>query len=758
MSVQANRLTMQDKPVGLREEIDSESSVRVNVTPRIGTVANLLDRGLRVKKNDTEGYSMSFIVPDIRCATCALTIERSLGKLEGIQDVNTNLVDKRVQIQFTREDLANDIIGLVHALGYAVKPEESGELESVLKDERNSLLTRLGVAGIGMMQVMMFAIATYVAGPEGMDEAYAALFRWASLALATPVALYSASVFHQGAYRDLTHGSLGMDVPVSLAILAAYFLSLTNTLTSQPEVYFDSVCMFTFFLLVGRYIESGSRISFQQSRELAEHLVPELSRTNVEPETFSETEQLAVGTKVYVFPGEPIPIDGVVISGRSSADESSFTGEVNAIPKREGDRVLAGAINLDGSIVVESLVQNRDFVINKISTLYRESTRYKPPFSILADKIARHFVAVILLLSLVSGAYWYLAGASNWFVVALTVLVVSCPCALSLATPIAYTIATTSLRKQGVVVSHGGFLERLATITAVAFDKTGTLTAGKLELIGTELLADLTLEQVRNIAASLEKSSCHPLARAFGVGNCEVTSAEIFPGEGVRGKIEGVEYRLGSHSFASGGKCQNPDPDGTWVLLASDKPLAWFRFEDSPRPEAGRVIKGVSELSCKTSLLTGDQSSSGLMLSRELDLDEVHVGLSPEDKVKVVSAMQASGDRVLMVGDGINDTAAMGIADVSIAVSPVDVFVQTAADATLLTTNLTALIMAIRYSKKVKAIIAQNISWALGYNMCVIPLAVFGVLEPWMAALGMSLSSVVVVLNSNRLIRVQSWK
>ncbi len=707
-----------------------------------------------VSKAGPGRFALSVIIPDIRCAACTWLIEKALMQQPGMLRVRTNLSEKRVYLEFSNEDSIADLIGLIESLGYAVRPDVKDEMEIMLRQERKSLLSRLGVAGIGMMQVMMYALATYIAGPHGMDVAYETLFRWASLALAIPVTFYSASIFHGGAYRDLRRGSLGMDVPVSLAILAAFFLSLLNTMSHGEEVYFDTVCMFTFFLLLGRYIELGSRSQFQRSRDLTAHLVPDLARTGIEPEVFQPTRDLDAGSRFYVRPGEAIPADGVVISGCTSVDESAFTGEVMPVLKKSGSRVLAGSTNLDGELLVETTVLFADFVVNRISNLYRQATLYKPPFSILADKIARRFVVAVLLLAAGSGLFWFLQGSAAWMLVPLTVLVVSCPCALSLATPVAYTIAATTLRKQGIVVSNGAFLERLAAVNSVAFDKTGTLTEGDLQIAETRILTGKTESEVLLIAASLEKTSKHPIASAFGAGDLRVERCEIVPGKGVSGIIDGIEYRIGEAMYALGREIANPDAMGMWVLLASDQPLAWFRVEDKLREEARETIEGLRVLGFKASLLTGDRSAQGIILGKELGINDVRTGLSPEDKVKVLVEKQQRGERVLMVGDGINDTGAMGVADVSVAVSPVDVFVQSSADATLLSNNLLSLIVAVKYARRVRRIISQNVSWAVIYNLCVIPLAVTGFIEPWMAALGMSLSSVLVILNSNRLIRV----
>jgi P-type Cu2+ transporter len=705
------------------------------------------------QKAGSKNFEMSLIVPDIRCAACTVLIENALSQRSEIQSIDINLSQKKVHVEFDAEEYAGEIVQLIRSLGYKVQPDRTGQLEKALSQERKSLLSKLGVAGIGMAQVMMFALATYIAGPEGMEEAYTALFRWASLGIAIPVAFYSASVFHQGAYRDLSNGSLGMDVPVSLAILSAFFLSLTNTLVGGGEVYFDTVCMFTFFLLVGRYVESGSRSKFQASQNLSEHLVPDDARVEINPEIFVPTEEIAPGSRIYVLPGETFPVDGLVVSGISSVDESAFTGEVIPVVKEPGFRVLAGSRNHDGHLEIETTTPFSEFVINKISELYQQSMLYKPPFAILADNIARYFVAAVLLLSACSGLYWYLQGSETWVLVSLTVLVVSCPCALSLATPVAYTVAATTLRKHGIVLNNGRFLERLAGTTLIAFDKTGTLTEGNLTLKETILMGPQSAAEVMDIAASLEKVSRHPIAEAFGKGSSKVLEREVVPGAGVKGIIDGIPYRLGEASFALE-NATVPDSSGMWVLLAHHEPLAWFRFEDKPRTEARETISDLDAMGYKMCLLTGDRSSEGQRLAETLGISDVKKGLSPEGKVNEVSVKQKLGEQILMVGDGINDTAAMGISDVSIAFSPVDIFVQSSADATLLSNNLGSITLAIKFARKARRIITQNIVWAVAYNICVIPIAVSGIIEPWMAALGMSLSSVFVVLNANRLMRV----
>lgn len=702
------------------------------------------------------GWRLSVIVPDIRCAACTWLIENGLNQLDGVTGCKVNLSDRRVMVDFDRLE-AGQIIEFIERLGYTVLPDRSAEIQASIVGQRKALLARLGVAGIGMMQVMMFSLAGYIAGDQGIEPAYETLMRWASLAIATPIAFYSASPFHEGAWRDIRHRSPGMDVPVSLAILVAWSLSVFNTLGGTGEVYFDSVCMFAFFLLIGRYVELRSRQRYQESQNLSDSLLPSSVRLCGESEDrFVAVEQVSPGDKVRVLPGERIPVDGLVVHGTTSTNEAPFTGEAAPVNKRPGAMVLAGSENLDGEIEIETQANYRDFVITRISELFRESAAYKPKFSLLADRIARHFVAVILILATATATYWFFAGAGNWMAIGLTVLVVSCPCALSLATPVAYTVATSAMRNLGVVISQGAFLERLAQINRVVFDKTGTLTLGRFRVDRLEPLAEAPNHMApMEIATALERGSKHPVARAFDrMTPLQATDLEVAPGQGVQGVIEGRRFRLGSPDFAWNGEVSPPTEPGTWILLAGDKPLAWICLKDEDRQEAPRVMAWLRDHGFPVAIMTGDSSGDGARLADAMHIDEVFSGMTPGDKAGQVQQYQSLGDHVLVIGDGINDTAAMGAANASIAVTPVDVFVQSAADATMVNGNLEVLPKTMMFARKTRRIIRQNVIWAITYNLCAIPFAMAGLLLPWMAALGMSLSSLLVVLNANRLFKV----
>lgn len=750
---------------------------------------------------------LSMRVPDIRCAACSLHIERHLGQLPQVLSVATNLADKRVVVEFVSSDGANrnqsggvqlpsddqckavpgdEFIALVEAveqLGFTPVPDRLNLAQAAITQERKSMLGRLGVAGIGMMQVMMFAFTGYLAGAGGIEPAYEGLMRWSALLIATPIALYSAQPFYSGAWRDLRHGQLGMDVPIAMAILAAYGLSAVNTLLHQDAVYFDSVTMFTFLLLLGRYIELGSRQKYQLSQNLNDHLLPATVQVEPAEAKGSTTEGRAtygadgqgimvalntipVGARVRVSAESVIPVDGIVLAGTSSVSEAAFTGESLSLVKLPGMPVLAGSQNLDAELLVECTAVYDDFVLSRISALYRQSSLYKPSFAVIADRIARYFVGFILLVTLGSAVYWLQAGSSEWFSIALSVLVVSCPCALSLATPVAYTVAISALRQAGVVVRHGALLERLAEADEMILDKTGTLTTGTMTLVQTHLLADgsinesireLSADGARAIAAALERGSRHPIARAFQIeSDVSASDIKINPGEGVSGMIDGQRYWLGRGDYAGGEGLCPPSDAGIWVLLGGVRPLAWFQLNDQPRPEAKAVVQRLRQAGLKLSILTGDASNEARRLGEMLAIKEIYASMKPDAKVGVVQKRQDQGARVVMVGDGINDAAAMAAAHASVAVSPVDVIVQEAADATLLNSNLMSLPVLVEFSRKVRGIIRQNISWALIYNGTVIPLAAGGWLHPWMAALGMSISSLLVVLNANRLRTVRS--
>ncbi len=729
--------------------------------------------------------ALRLLIPDLRCAACVWLLEQVLSRQPGIEQVQVSFASRRLRVEFDPDQgmSVTAIAQLVQRLGYQPEPDLPDTGRQSFASHQRNMLIRLGVAGIGMMPVMMFALPAYLAAgiaPAGIvstalvstgsaaavDPLSAALLRWASLALSTPVVLYSAWPFHRGAWYALRHRSLSMDLPVSIAILAAFLLSIVNTLNQASEVYFDTACMFTFFLLLGRYVELQSRRHFQESQDLLSKLLPlTVRRVNTSNEETVPLREVDVGDLLRVLPGETIPADGVVVRGSSSVSDSAFTGEPLPSVRHPGARVLAGATNHDGELVIRAGTSPKDFVLAQINRLFEQASHYRPHWSRLADRAASWFIASVLVLAAAAGIFWELRGADNALIIALTVLVVACPCALSLATPVASTVATTTLRRRGVVIRNGAFLERAAATTAVVFDKTGTLTEAQLHIDRIVPLHDVDAPGCLAIATALERHSHHPIARAFIGDTALIANAVVtVPGQGVKGEIAGVHYRLGVAAFAWPALPPPAQDDGLWVLLAADTPLAWFRLQDVLRDDAAKTVAALREQGIITAIFSGDSSPAGQRLAESLGVDQTRTGLTPEQKIAAVRSLTAEtpkqeiatrGQRVMMIGDGVNDAGAMAAADTSIAISPRDVLVQNSADATLLNPNLSLIPEVLRFARRTRRIIRQNIGWSLAYNLSVIPVALLGLLPPWLAALGMSLSSLLVVLNAWRLRRME---
>lgn len=720
---------------------------------------------------DDGKWELRLLIPDIRCVACVWLLEQVLAKQPGIVDVSVHFAKRRLRVVFTQAITSGQIAELVQRLGYTALADKPDLARQNLESQRRSLLMRLGVAGIGMMPVMMFALASYFAGPataqnpaSGMDPVYETLLRWGALALSIPVVFYSAMPFHRGAWLALRQRSLSMDLPVSIAILAAWSLSVYNTLRFGSTVYFDTACMFAFFLLLGRYIELLSRQRFHDNEDSLLRLLPATvtrvlgqanSLESIDKRECVAFEQIRETDLLVVQAQEAIPADGIVIDGTSSVSDTAFTGEPLPSLRCAGARVLAGSMNHDSALLIRASGNPQQFLIAQIGRLFEQASAYRPRWSLFADRAAAWFIALVLGLSASAGAYWYSVSSPEYIVIALTVLVVACPCALSLATPVASTVATTALRKRGLLIRNGAFLERLANTSAVVFDKTGTLTEAQLTLNKVQTLGEISDTQAIHIATALERSSTHPIAHAFRADTDLLAERVQISSAGVQGEIAGTQYRLGKPEFALPTNPDLPPPnqDGLWLLLASTQPLAWLQLQDTVRSDAQQLIETLKRAGLKTAIFTGDASLAGKRLAQSLQVDLLRTGMSPEDKIEAIREL-AQTQTVLMIGDGVNDAGAMAAASSSIAIAPRDVLVQQSADATLLTPTLDALPATLEFAKRCRRIIRQNVVWSLLYNFTAIPFALAGLLPPWLAAIGMSLSSVLVVLNASRLRKV----
>ena len=654
----------------------------------------------------------------------------------------------------------------IHQLGYQAHPFSATQAEQQRLQESKTAFRRLVVAGFATMQVMMLAVPLYVGELRGILEQYEIFLRGASMLFATVVVLYSARPFFSAAIRDLKTRHLTMDVPVSIAILLAYFSSVWSTVNQGPEIYFDSVCMFTFFLLTGRFFEMRARHRMTQAGNNLLDLMPSAAtKSTPDGDIVIPTSDIQVGDLLIIRPGQQIPADGIVEKGSSAVDEAALTGEYLPINKTAGDTLIGGTHNVESQLLMKVTATGADAELNTIMRLMDRAQQEKPAIAIFADKVASRFVAAVLIIASSIALVWTFIDPSQAFWITLSVLVVTCPCALSLATPTALTAATASLREHGFLISKGHVLEGLNQIDRIVFDKTGTLTRGELTLEQSlPLSADVAMTEYEalKIAATLEQYSNHPIARAFNSTHLfDTDNIEQVTAKGVEGRLlnadgsPGVTYRIGRADFAFPNADLLPPivDDRQWLLMADEtQPLYWFALSDSLRQGAVPMVQQLKDWGIKVSILTGDPSSQVEAVASALAIDDVHKGLSPEEKLNFASNWQQHGERLMMVGDGINDVPTLARADIAVAIGQASDLTQTNADAVITNNSLTTILHALSKGKKANRIIRQNIYWALLYNILALPLAAMGFIPPWAAAIGMSLSSLIVVGNALRLL------
>ncbi len=710
----------------------------------------------------------SLILEGIVCAACVWLNERHVKQLPGVIDFRVNYSTHRASLKWDNEQIKlSDVLKAITDIGYQAHPFDPGRLESLQKKERSTALRRIAVSGLGMMQVMMISLALYMGEYSDMSEGMQQLLRWASFIVATPVVFYASKVFFTSAWRDLRRKQAGMDVPVSLAIGTAYVASVWATLSHSGEVYFDSVTMFTFFLLGGRFLEMNAR---HKAGQVAEELVRLLPATAVRlknggQETVSVGE-LELGDQVLIRPGETVPADGEVVEGQSSVNESLLTGESLPLAKATGDELIGGTLNIESPLTMQVNKLGDSTVLASIVRLLDRAQTEKPHIAHLADRIASWFVLFILLLSAAVFTFWYLREPGEAFWIMLSVLVVTCPCALSLATPTALTAATGLLTSKGVLTTRGHALETLAKVDHLIFDKTGTLSFGHLHAGQIHLLGDKAETECLQLAAGLEAATEHPVGKAIAMlsdGKVIVTDLLAESGRGVQGAYQGQIYRIGTAAFVSE-IVGNVVPDralsgaegqhaGTSkVYLGSEQGwLAVIELSDQLRPEAKQVIADLHAMGVSVTLLSGDAVAVVDTVAEELSIPHARGGKLPDDKLAYLQKLQEDGQVVAMVGDGVNDAPVLAGAQVSVAMGSGSQLAQASADMVLLSENLQQLPFAIKTARRMQAIIRQNFAWAIGYNLLAIPLAASGIIPPWVAAIGMSVSSLVVVLNALRL-------
>ena len=717
----------------------------------------------------------ALILEGITCSACVWLNEQHIARQPGVTAIDINYATRRARVRWDERQIKlSQILEAIAAIGYRAHPYDAARSELLAQKERRSALWRLFVAGFGMMQVMMYAVPAYLAKADTMTADIEQLMRWASLILTLPVIFYSAAPFFSHAWRDLKMRRVGMDVPVALGVGAAFLASVWGTLTSSGDVYFDSVVMFIFFLLGGRFLEMVARQKAARGVEALARALPAFASCySVYPG--GELERVAVnnliaGNVVLVSPGEVIPADCTVIEGVSSVDESLLTGESRPIRKQCDDLVIGGTMNIGSPLTLRVDHVGESSRLASIQRLMERASAEKPHIVEMADRIAARFVGALLSVAFLTGAVWWWLDPSQALWIFVAVLVVSCPCALSLATPAALTVATGVLSRNGVLVTRGHAIETLARATHVVFDKTGTLTEGRPVLVETLVTGALDQHRALILATEMELGSEHPISRAFqdaagrsSVGAVdEVRSIRAVTGQGIEAEWHGKPVRLGNPEFV-GAMHALPLPEAclAWqsqgdtivALGTADGWIGIFRLSDRLRTGTARAIAALRMQRLQLSVLSGDASETVTRLAADLGIDSALGGMTPEGKHDVIRNLQQQGAVVAMVGDGVNDAPVLAQAHVSIAMGGGTDIARSQGDVVLLSNDLENLSIGIETARRTLRVIRQNLVWAFAYNIVAIPLAMMGLVTPWLAGIGMSASSLLVVLNALRLQR-----
>ncbi|CAM4169476.1 heavy metal translocating P-type ATPase [Pseudoalteromonas byunsanensis] len=695
-------------------------------------------------------------VEGISCAACAWLIEKQLLALTGVVRVDVNTSTHRAMILWNAEQvLLSDIIQSLLQIGYKAYPFQADDEATQKQAVAKAYIRRLGVAGIMTMQVMMFAFAMYFGMFSGMEEDFEQYFRWISLVLASPVILYSALPFLTNAIKGLKAKQLNMDLPVSLAIFGAYGASCYATIMEVGEVYFESICMFTFLLLLGKYLEFRARLKASEFTANLQKLLPLTARKMIDSdeEQIIAAKNLKLADKILVKPGETIPADGLILQGKTSVDESMMTGEHLPVNKYQGHQVFAGTVNHDGVISIEINKIGQNTLLNQIIRLQHSALSKRPKLVEITDKVAQWFIACLLIFASLTALGWYSVSPEQAFWVTISVLVATCPCALSLAIPTALTCAVANLTKQGVLIKEGHVLETLTKLTRIAFDKTGTLTEGRFSILQVNILDNQHTEQeVLSLAASLERYSEHPIADAFTPHlsiHHDLQDVIVHPGIGISARLQNDEIAIGKSDWFGA-----PKGSSQATLFINKKAVAEFQLNDKVRDNAHAVIKTLQSNGLTCHMLTGDSSNAGVELAQQLGLDSQHSNCSPQDKLDAVESWSAQGEVVAMVGDGVNDSPVFNSAHLSIAMETGADISKNVADVVLLKSNLNAIIQLQCVAKQTRRVVKQNLTISLLYNASILPLAALGMVPPWAAVIGMSASSIIVICNSLRLLKI----
>jgi Cu2+-exporting ATPase len=700
------------------------------------------------------------LIEGLRCTGCVWLIERSLAASLGVESVSINAAACRARVVWQADRCSlHDVLAVLARTGYRARPLDATALDDSRRRESRDALKRLLVAAFGAMQAMMFAAVLYLGG-ERLEPSTRDLFQWLGCLVAAPVVFYSARPFFRGAARGLRARRLVMDVPVAIAIAITYAASLIEAVRGDGVVYFDSIAMFVFLLLAGRHVEMRAR---HRTRDLTDSLArsmppfAERRRADGSLERIG-IHELVVGDLVHLGEGSAVPADGTLESEVCRVDEALLTGESAGIVRRRGERLVAGSVLVDGTAELRIDRLGTDTVLAQIVALTDRALTQRTRLGTAAERAAAHFVAWVLVLSALTALAWSIVDPGRVFPAALAVLVVSCPCALALAAPASVTRLLAVLARHGVLVVRPDAIEAFATATHVVFDKTGTLTEPRLVLADVECVAGVARDDALRWAGALARESRHPIAQAV-LASCRdvdlpaVAELDVSSGLGIAATTGGRRLRLGRADFALANRPGADQSAAEDALLLTDENgvLASLRLGEQLRRGARETVEALRAQGLVVAIASGDVEAKVRAVGVQLGIAEWRASLRPADKLAWLETLRREGARVVVVGDGINDAPVLAGADVGIALSAGSDLAQARSDVIVASDRLTSIPKARELSRRTLAVLAQNHRWALAYNLAAIPLAALGVVPPWLAALGMSASSIAVVLNSQRI-------
>lgn len=697
-----------------------------------------------------EYRAITLVVEGVRCAACAWLIERALAGVPGVTGSSVNAATARLSLEWNPAETGlSQPIQLLARLGYRVHRPARDDAHALVRERRGSL-KRLAVAGLGAMQAMMLSEALTF-GADGLDIATRDFFRWITFLFATPVVFYAGWPFLRSAWREIVLRRPGMDLLVAVSVLLAWGVSTVETLRGGDAVYFDAAVMFILFLLAARHLETEARRKATAALDVLARAQPDLA-TRIDAtgaETLVAVSSLEPGDRVRVRVGDAVPADGVLLDQAAELDESFVSGESRAIPHVPGEALLAGSVALSCPLTLCVTRRAGESTVARLAELAARAQAMRPRAARLADRVASVFVVVMLGVALVVGVAWWWIEPARVLPVVLAVLAATCPCALALAVPAAIAAAQARLAQDGALVLDADAVETLARADTVILDKTGTLTLGRPRIAGEEIFHGTRAAALAE-AAALERGLHHPLAAAFAPfdDGQSVSDVRVVPGAGIEGRIRGSIRRIGTRAFATGGG----EDDAIW-LGDGRRALARFSYEDAPRSGAAETIAELAASGMTIEVLSGDSEPRVASLARQLGIARWRARCSPAAKLAHVSGLQSRGHCVAMVGDGVNDAAVLAGADVAIAIADGAALAHASASVVLTGENFGRLFPVFETAQRARRIVRQNFGWAIAYNGIALPLAAADLVAPWLAALGMSVSSLVVTLNALRLIR-----